>query len=65
MGMGELASMIESRKAGPAPHLRRQSLWPRLASSAITQTHILGLGLVHPNIYSIYSLLECMKGLAL
>ncbi|KAL6033662.1 hypothetical protein STEG23_028807 [Scotinomys teguina] len=39
----------------PPPH------WPRPTSSAITKTHILGLGLAHPNIYPIYDLLERIK----
>lgn len=30
-----------------------------------TQTHILGLGLAHSNIYPIYDLLECLKELVL
>lgn len=36
------------------------SQWPR-----ITQTHILGIRLVYPNIFPIYDPLECVKGLCL
>lgn len=31
----------------------------------LTQTHILDIELAHPNIYLIYDLMECMKGLVL
>lgn len=37
----------------------------QVSSSVTTQTHILGLRLAHPNIYSIYDLLELVKGLVL
>lgn len=36
-----------------------------MTSSVTTQAHILGLELAHPNIYTIYDLLESVKGLVL
>lgn len=37
----------------------------RLISSATIQIHILNLGMAHPNIYPVYGLLKCVKGLVL
>ena len=37
----------------------------RLTNSATIQAQIQGFELAHPNIYPIYELLECMKGLVL
>lgn len=52
------------RRAGSAPKWGL-SQWPRLSSSATTETYILGLGLAHPNIYPIYDLLQHIEGLVL
>lgn len=52
MGLGELAQHLAEVE---------QSQKPRKTSSATNQTHIMGLGLAHPSIYTIYNLLEYMK----
>lgn len=42
-----------------------QFQWLRPISSAATEIHILGLGFAHQNIYPMFGLLDCMKGLVL
>lgn len=55
-----------SSEAGAAiPEGKGWSQWPRMTSSAITQTHIRGVRLVHPNIFPTYDRLERGKGLGL
>ncbi|KAL6035210.1 hypothetical protein STEG23_012045 [Scotinomys teguina] len=51
-------------RVGSASHLGKGKVIPvAQTSSSTTQTHVLGLGLAHPNIYPICDLLEFMKGL--
>lgn len=52
-------------RVGLAPYLAwwGRSQHPRLTKSSTTKTHIQGFKLAHPNIYPIFDLLECLKGL--
>ncbi|KAL6035433.1 hypothetical protein STEG23_001178 [Scotinomys teguina] len=73
--MGDLASLHSGEMAPPLtmdmeelalpPHLKGPSQWSGPTNSATTQTYTLSLEIAHPNIYPIYDLLECVKGLFL
>ena len=58
LDMGELALMAWAFKSLFCSLGEESSQWPALKSSAITQTQILGLALIHPNNYPICGFLE-------
>lgn len=63
---GELTQRHGPRGAGSEPLPERGWYhWPGPTSPATTQTHILCLGLTHPNTYPIYDWQECVKALQL